>query len=327
MNRPEISIIVPVYRVESYLPACIESVLAQTFRNWELILVDDGSPDNCGAICDSYAARDSRIKVLHQSNAGVSAARNTGLEARRGSMLTFLDGDDMIAPLYLQRLLEVMKRTGCDISGCGEIMFSGTPANMPSVPRQPIEEYSGQQAYELMLYRTGRLNSSVWGKLYRSSLWDTVRYTPGLWYEDLEVSARIFLKARNIAYTPEPLYLYRQHGGSFLHTFRAERLHVLRAVAAVADEVAHSYPALLPAAYDRMLSANLNMVGLMAVNGYDDHDTEQTCWQTVKRLRRATLFNSKARMRNRLTALLTYIGGLPLYRFAARHFYPRDSEA
>ncbi|MDE5796197.1 MAG: glycosyltransferase, partial [Muribaculaceae bacterium] len=123
MSGPEISIIVPAYRVEAYLPACIDSVLAQTFDNWELLLIDDGSPDACGAICDGYAQRDSRIKAIHQANAGVSAARNTGLEACKGSLLTFLDGDDMIAPLYLQRLFEVMQQTGCDIAGCGEIMF------------------------------------------------------------------------------------------------------------------------------------------------------------------------------------------------------------
>lgn len=325
MTRPKISIIVPAYRVEAYLPACIDSVLAQTFDNWELLLIDDGSPDRCGEICDTYARRDRRIKAIHQSNAGVSAARNTGLEAHTGTMLTFLDGDDMIAPLYLQRLLEVMNQTGCDISGCGEITFSDTP-DLKTPDRQQPEQYSSQQAYELMLYQTGKLTSSVWGKLYRSTLWDSVRYTPGLWYEDLEVSARIFLRARNIAYTPETLYLYRQHGSSFLHTFRPERLHVLRAVAGVTDEVKRRCPALLPAAYDRMLSASLNMIGLMAVNGYKDAETEQSCWQTVKRLRRNTLFNSKARVRNRLTVLLTYVGGLPLYRFAARYFYHRDSE-
>ena len=326
MSGPEISIIVPAYRVESYLPACIDSVLAQTFDNWELLLIDDGSPDACGAICDGYAQRDSRIKAIHQTNAGVSAARNTGLEAHTGSLLTFLDGDDMIAPLYLQRLLEVMQQTGCDIAGCGEITFSDTPDISVTASQQP-KQYSGPQAYELMLYQTSRLTSSVWGKLYRSSLWDTVRYTPGLWYEDLEVSARIFLQAYSIAYTSEPLYLYRQHKGSFLHTFRPERLHVLRAVAGVTDEVAHRCPALLPAAHDRMLSANLNMIGLMAANRYDDPSTESLCWQTVKNLRYETLFNSKARLRNRITALLTYIGGLPLYRFAARYFYHRDSEA
>ncbi|MDE5876619.1 MAG: glycosyltransferase [Muribaculaceae bacterium] len=326
MSGPKISIIVPAYRVEPYLSACIDSVLAQTFDNWELLLIDDGSPDDCGAICDSYARRDSRIKAIHQINAGVSAARNTGLEAHTGTLLTFLDGDDMIAPLYLQRLLEVMLQTGCDISGCGEITFSDIP-DMPVSARQQPEQYSGTQAYELMLYQTSRLTSSVWGKLYRSSLWDSIRYTPGLWYEDLEVSARIFLRAQSIAYTPEPLYLYRQHGGSFLHSFRPERLHVLRAVAGVTEEVGQRCPDLLPAAYDRMLSANLNMIGLMAVNRYNDPATENICWQNVKKLRYGTLSNSKARLRNRLTALLTYIGGLTLYRFAARHFYHRDSEA
>lgn len=115
----ELSIIVPVYKVEKYLPKCIDSILAQTFRDFELILVDDGSPDNCGAICDEYAARDSRIKVIHQENAGVSAARNAGLDIATGTYLGFVDSDDWIEPELYETMIAQMGETQADVVACG----------------------------------------------------------------------------------------------------------------------------------------------------------------------------------------------------------------
>ena len=116
---PELSIVVPVYKVEKYLPKCIDSILAQTFRDFELILIDDGSPDNCGAICDDYAARDSRIKVIHQENAGVSAARNAGLDIATGTYLGFVDSDDWIEPEMYETMIATAKEKQVDVVVCG----------------------------------------------------------------------------------------------------------------------------------------------------------------------------------------------------------------
>lgn len=120
---PELSIIVPVYKVEKYLPKCIDSILAQTFRDFELILIDDGSPDNCGAICDDYAARDSRIKVIHQENAGVSAARNAGLDIATGTYLGFVDSDDWIEPEMYETMIATAKEKNVDVVVCGFCIF------------------------------------------------------------------------------------------------------------------------------------------------------------------------------------------------------------
>lgn len=116
---PELSIIVPVYKVEKYLPRCIDSILAQTFRDFELILIDDGSPDNCGAICDEYAAQDSRIRVIHQPNAGVSAARNAGLDIATGAYLGFVDSDDWIEPEMYETMIATAKEKQVDVVVCG----------------------------------------------------------------------------------------------------------------------------------------------------------------------------------------------------------------
>ena len=114
-----ISIIVPIYNVEKYLRRCIDSILGQTCRNFEVILVDDGSPDGCGAICDAYAAKDARVTVIHQQNAGVSAARNVGLVYARGELIGFVDPDDFIAPSMYQEMLDAINATGAELAVCG----------------------------------------------------------------------------------------------------------------------------------------------------------------------------------------------------------------
>lgn len=131
-GTPKISVIVPVYKVEKYLAECIESVLAQTFRDFELILVDDGSPDDCGKICDDYAARDSRVRVFHKENGGVTSARRLGVERSRADWITFVDADDIIFPNALADLLNIVEteeKSGdpVDLAQMGIVRFSGVP--------------------------------------------------------------------------------------------------------------------------------------------------------------------------------------------------------
>ena len=117
-GKPEISIIVPVYQVEKYLNECIDSILAQTFTDFELILVDDGSPDNCPALCDAAAKRDSRVRVIHKQNGGVSTARNAGLDAAQGNWIAFVDSDDTVEPEYLEKMHKAVLETGADFAIC-----------------------------------------------------------------------------------------------------------------------------------------------------------------------------------------------------------------
>lgn len=119
LAQPEISVIVPVYKVERFLPACIDSLLAQTFADFELILVDDGSPDNCPALCDAAAEKDNRVRVLHKANGGVSTARNAGLDMARGKWIAFVDSDDSVQPDYLEKMHTAALAAGADIALCG----------------------------------------------------------------------------------------------------------------------------------------------------------------------------------------------------------------
>jgi len=204
---PTISVIVPVYKVEKYIHRCVDSILAQTYRNFELILVDDGSPDNCGAICDAYAVRDSRVIVIHQENGGLSAARNAGIDwafANSDSQwLTFVDSDDWVHPEYLQQLFTSAQELNVSVSVCS---YEETESASPVVGGSALKPilWSAEQFYMQKL-----INATIaCGKLYRKDCFEKRRYPVGRIHEDEFVTYRILLEAKEIAFTEAPMYAY-----------------------------------------------------------------------------------------------------------------------
>lgn len=220
-----ISVIVPVYNVEPYLRQCIDSILAQTYRDFELILVDDGSPDNCGAICDEYARRDSRIRVIHQENGGLSAARNAGIDIATGEYISFVDSDDVILDTYLEMLLNVALTQQADISVCGMMTFAdGTTPNLVSCQDVSVDAMSGRDACMSIYRMDGRVPVMAWGKLYRTGLFEGIRYPAGRIHEDDATTPQVLYNADRVAITTAQLYLYRQRAGSIMdRSFSAKR--------------------------------------------------------------------------------------------------------
>ena len=161
---PELSIIVPVYKVEKYLPRCIDSILAQSFQDFELILIDDGSPDNCGQICDDYAARDSRIKVIHQQNAGVSAARNAGLDIACGTYLGFVDSDDWIEPKMYETMIAAAKEKNVDVVVCG-ITFCKEDGTFIRRDLSTEGYYDNKQMLSALYGMPNKLSGGCWNKI------------------------------------------------------------------------------------------------------------------------------------------------------------------
>lgn len=214
-----ISVIVPVYRVEKFLPQCIESVLNQTFTDFELILVDDGSPDRCPAICDEAAERDARVRVIHQANQGLSAARNAGIEAARGAWLSFVDSDDYIAPQFYEKLYQTAQRTDADCVMCSvqNVDESGKPIDS-ALMRVADEVKTGQE----VLRKIGRDDVTpyltAWNKLYRRKLFNTLRYPAGRQNEDVFVFAELFCQVQRAVCVAEPLYFYRKRIGSIMNS-------------------------------------------------------------------------------------------------------------
>ena len=211
-----ISVIVPVYKVEPLLAKCIDSICAQTYQNLEIILVDDGSPDNCGAICDEYAEKDNRIRVIHQQNAGLAGARNSGLEIANGDYIGYVDSDDHIAPDMYEILLKNIEETGADIAICGRYMEfeSGKLVRMFHYPDRQVMD--SHEAVKRFLLSDG-FDAAAWDKLYRKEIWEDMRYPLHYVSEDVPVTSRLLAKAKKVVHCGSPLYYYFQRAGSLSH--------------------------------------------------------------------------------------------------------------
>lgn len=201
---PLVSVIVPVYKVEPYLRRCIDSIIGQTYRNLEIILIDDGSPDNCGAICDEYVLRDSRIKVIHKENGGLSSARNAGLDIATGKYIGFVDSDDYIASQMYERLVITIIANDADIVFCSyfdEIAPGETKSGYVVDTSLSTSEYQDQMRFCM----TG---TEVWSRLFRSNLFDGIRFPHGKRYEDFIIMPVLYDKAKKIVGIEDRLYFY-----------------------------------------------------------------------------------------------------------------------
>lgn len=220
MQQPLISVIVPVYKVEQYLAACVDSILAQTYPHLEVILVDDGSPDACPQLCDDYAAKDARVKVIHQQNGGLAAARNAGLERATGALIGFVDSDDTIHPEMYTLLQNAMAAHQADISQClyQHVDEKGQSIHTEALP--PWQDvFEGTQEIIKQLEED---SNWYWviacNKLYRRALFDTVRYPVGKLHEDEFVIHRLLLQCSRVACVSRPLYFYLRRSSSIMGT-------------------------------------------------------------------------------------------------------------
>ncbi len=201
-----ISVIVPVYNVEKYLEACINSILCQTYKNIEIILVDDGATDRSGKICDLYLKKDSRIKVIHKENGGLSDARNYGMKAATGECLVFVDSDDIVSADYVLHLYQLCKVNKTEIAVC-QFCHCTNQSNAKFTLCQTQKVYSSKAAIINMLYQKDIL-VSVWSKIFRRKIFDQTEFPVGLLFEDSAVMYRLFEKAKSIVVSDAKLYGY-----------------------------------------------------------------------------------------------------------------------
>lgn len=211
---PQISVIVPVYKVEAYLPACIDSILIQSFTDFELILVDDGSPDSCGAICDAYAQRDPRIRVIHQENRGLSGARNSGMDIAAGEFITFIDSDDLVHERYLEILTAAMD-ADTDIAVCRyqEFEEDKTPEDRKVIA--VVNTALTPEAALLDIYEGGgKIAINACSKLFRQTVVENLRFPEGRIHEDQAFVPYACYQARKIVFCDAQLYDYRMRSAS-----------------------------------------------------------------------------------------------------------------
>lgn len=217
---PLISVIVPVYKVEKYLSACVESILAQTFRDFELILVDDGSPDACGAMCDQYALQDARIRVIHQQNGGLSAARNAGMDIAQGEYITFVDSDDMIACNFLDTLYVALKRNKAAAACCKfQEVENDASAEVGQHHNAEIhtQTMTGSTAVLSIYNATGEVTITACGKLFQRDLLKDKRFPTGKIHEDQALIPIILCNAATVVTLDTESYYYRNRPDSIMN--------------------------------------------------------------------------------------------------------------
>ncbi len=214
MEQPLISVIVPVYKVEPYLDKCISSIANQTYTNMEIILVDDGSPDNCPAMCDAWAEKDNRIRVIHQKNQGGGAARNAGLDFASGGLIAFVDSDDYIAPDMYAHLYELLK-AGADIAECSYVEVAGDDAIFAC--GYETRSYTAQEAMAENI-RDRVFRQLIWNKLYRRHVMDGIRFPTDKKIDDEFFTYRVLGNANTLIHSTKVCYAYRQQLESVMHS-------------------------------------------------------------------------------------------------------------
>lgn len=223
MQRALISVIVPVYKVEKYIHKCIESIINQTYDNLEIILIDDGSPDNCPKICDEYALRDNRIKVIHQENKGLSSARNKGIELAKGEYIGFVDSDDFVEPSMFQDLYNAIVKNNADISICNFYVI-----NNKSKEKIIKNGLKNKQYYKIEALREilldNEIQSYAWNKLYKRELFKNVKYPVGKKYEDIGTTFYLFEKSNRIQYIGKPEYNYLNREDSIVFNYNEQTI-------------------------------------------------------------------------------------------------------
>lgn len=313
-----ISVILPVYNTAAYLPACLDSVLAQTYRDIEVILVDDGSTDGSTDVCDDYACRDARITVLHQENGGPSAARNRGLEIAKGEYIAFIDSDDVVHQQYLEILVTEMERQQADIaqSPYQIVPESKRSAYDPERLKQPLSNtyttkvLTSDEAMFSMLYQQGMADSSPC-KLFRRSLFEGQRF-PIIYrvYEDLYVMAQIYPRITRMVWVDVPTYFYFKQDSGTLNSISIRRKDAFDVLETLeAQFMVTGQQQFVRAVRERRLSVAFNILRLLSKQPHTDANKVMAhrCWQHIKSLRAESFRDPRARLKNRITSLFSYL--------------------
>ncbi|MBQ8184491.1 MAG: glycosyltransferase family 2 protein [Lachnospiraceae bacterium] len=288
-----ISVIIPVYKVEAYLRRCVDSVLAQTYEDLEIILVDDGSPDGCPAICDEYARTDARVQVIHQKNAGLSGARNAGLEIAKGAYFSFIDSDDYVTPDFIESLYEACISTGSDMSLCRWTYVHGEaiPEAGSDREQQAVTTFTGRELLANLYIPDGAYYVVAWNKLYKRELFEEIRYPLGLIHEDEATTHKIFHKVKQGAFVDRPLYGYFVAPSSITRGFNPKRLDWITGVWERLDFLEeHDYTELMPKALQAFADGSIDiyfgLVDYQPENKADQKRIRDLVKQGCKRVKR-----------------------------------------
>lgn len=304
MQQPLISVIVPVYKVENYLDKCVKSILSQTYKNLEVWLVDDGSPDSCGKMCDDWKKKDARINVIHKKNGGLSEARNVAIDMATGVWILCIDSDDYIAENCIETLVRLALENDAQCSVIQPLEFEEGTEPISS-NEEGFEVLDRIEAIRDMFYQT-KLETSAWGKLYHRSLFEEgIRYPNGLLFEDNPTTYRLLYKCKKVVVSRKKLYYYQLRansieGADFTPAKLDQGLQILSLLQShpeITDELGKAF---------RCKLASLAFHFLMKMP--DDYARKGELWKYIADNRWCVIWDRNARMKTRVGCALSYLG-------------------
>lgn len=314
---PLISVIVPVYNVEPYLRKCVRSICEQDYSNLEIVLVNDGSTDFSGNICDELREKDSRIKVIHKENGGLSDARNAGLDCTKGRYLTFIDSDDWVSKDYISSLYKLIAFYNCQVS-------IGSSVEVSEKEKEPEKKYmrkkrirkcfNNEETIEALLYQKD-FTTAAWGKLYDVNLWKNIRFPLNRLFEDVITVFEVLAKSNRVAVSNQIIYFYLQRSDSIVRDrFDIRKMDYVYNMKEVLTQVKKKYPRLEDAAVSRLLWADIHLLIHM-----DDSERykkqHEELWKDVRDNRARVIKDTKSRYANKVVAVLSYGGDKVLKYF------------
>jgi len=264
-----VSVVVPVYNVAEYLRECVDSIIGQSYSNLEIILVDDGSTDCSGDICDDYEKKDKRIKVIHKDNGGLSSARNAGMDIMTGKFCTFIDSDDVVSVSFIEKMMKKMQENNADIVACS---YTRDINDLESKQEGTVEIADAHKAL-MYIFSEKTMSTSAWGKLYKSTPWKGIRFPEGYIYEDYATIYKVILLANMIVISSDPHYFYRPNPESITGTsFYPKRLQYFEITNSIIPVIEDTYPDLLAIIDNRTTRYAISYFKQMAIANYKDEE-------------------------------------------------------
>ena len=286
------------------MPKCIDSIVSQTYRNLEILLVDDGSPDRCGEICDEYARQDARIKVIHKQNGGLADARNAALDVMTGEYAVCVDSDDYVSLTYVEGLYNLISRYGAQVAVNSSCSFLEGQEPCPVTGSLGEVVFSGLESVETMFYQK-LFDTSAWGKMYKAELFDGVRYPKGLLFEDLPTTYRLLLKAEKVVFSDNPSYFYMLRADSIEGAaFSAKKLDSALELMVMMEQDAARFSTVIRSFHCRMVSFMFHLMLQMPENYAHRKDFENR----IRKVRWSVLTDRRARKKTRVACLLSFAG-------------------
>ena len=313
MMKDLISVIIPVYKVEKYLERCVESIQNQTYQNLEIILVDDGSPDNCGKMCDEYAKKDGRIKVIHKENGGLSDARNAGIDIATGEYIAFVDSDDFVSNDYIEYMYQMLIENDAKLAISGVmIIWKDTPITAGIHTNTQV--LTPKETFENLLFAKG-IEISAYGKLYHKSLWEENRFPKGKVYEDIAIMYKIIEDAKKIVYGDKKCYYYIARVGSISKQpgFNKNEEDYIVHTEQMLRFIEEKYPELQTAIYRFEVYAKFRILRMLIYTEPRNKNMEKEYVANIKKYRKQVFFCNQTPKRDKIAIILLSFG-LPVFK-------------